>query len=145
MPTLLNAMNRADHLARLERLTPGTKPQWGKMTAGQMLAHMIDIFEVTFAERPVTVRRGFMNSPIGRWLLCNMPLPKNSPTDPEYLNRPAGDFAKDKARVLEYVRRFAEPGRHTFGPSPWVGQMTPAQWAKVHYMHLEHHLKQFGV
>jgi len=145
MPTHLNALKRADHLARLDRLTPEAKPQWGTMTPGHLLSHLIDLYEVTFAERPVAVRKGFMNSAFGRWLLCNMPLPKNSPTDPEYLKRPVGDFEKDKARVLEYIKRFGEPDKHTFGASPWVGQMTPAQWAKTHYTHLEHHLKQFGL
>lgn len=145
MPTLFNAMTRADHMARLERLTPEVKPKWGKMTPGHLLAHLIDLFEVTFAERPVTVRKGIMNSAFGRWLLANMPLPKNAATDPEYLKRPVGDFEEDKARVLDYIKRFAEPDKYTFGASPWVGQMSPSQWAKSHYTHLEHHLKQFGL
>lgn len=145
MKSLLERKACEDHIARLVRLTPDAKPQWGKMSAGHMLAHLIDLFEVTFAERPVTVRKGIMNSALGRWLICNMPLPKNSPTDPEYLKRPVGDFEQDKAKVLAYLKRFEEPANHTFGPSPWVGQMTPAQWAKSHYTHLEHHLKQFGL
>lgn len=145
MGNLLNTTDRENVIARLSKLTPDAKPLWGKMTAGHLLAHLIDLFEVTFAERPVTVRKGFMNSAFGRWMLANMPLPKNAPTDPEYLKRPVGNFEEDKARVLGYINRFAEPNRHTFGASPWVGKMSPEQWAKSHYTHLAHHLKQFGL
>lgn len=147
MPSYLDSQDRANHLERLARLTPDSRPLWGKMTAGQLLALLIDIFEVTFAEREVTVRPGFMNSAFGRWLLVDAPLPfpKNSPTDPEYLKRPTGDFELDQTKVLDYIKRFAEPDRHTFGPSPWVGKLTPTQWAKLHHKHLEHHLKQFGL
>lgn len=145
MKSLLNSAAREQILTRFDRFSESSPRQWGKMTSGQTLAHLIDLFEVTFAERPVTERKGIMNSFLGRWLLSTMPLPKNSPTDPEYLKRPAGDFAEDKARVINYIKRFAEPDKHTFGVSPWVGKMSPAQWAKSHYTHLDHHLRQFGL
>jgi len=115
------------------------------MTPEQVLAHLIDLFEVTFAERPVTVRKGFMNSAFGRWMLSTMPLPKNAQTDPEYLKRPVGNFEEDKSLVREYIKRFATPDKFTFGASPWVGQMTAEQWAKSHYTHLNHHFKQFNL
>jgi hypothetical protein len=145
MKTLLDSAARQSILTRFEKLTESSSPHWGKMNSGQMLAHLIDLFEVTFAERSVTERKGLMNSFLGRWLLSTMPLPKNSPTDPEYLKRAVGNFAEDKAKVLAYIQRFAEPDKQTFGASPWVGKMSPAQWAKSHYTHLDHHLRQFGL
>ena len=144
MKSLLDTTAREQILTRFEKFNETSPRQWGKMSHAQMLAHLIDLFEVTFAERPVVERKGFMNSFLGRWLLSSMPLPKNSPTDPEYLKRPAGNFAEDKARVIGYIKRFAEPDKHTFGISPWVGKMSPSQWAKSHYTHLDHHLRQFG-
>jgi len=33
--------------SRIEQLTPETQPQWGTMTAAQMLAHCSEIQEVT--------------------------------------------------------------------------------------------------
>lgn len=145
MGNLLNEFDRKELSNRLARLTPDAKPLWGKMTPGHLLAHLIDLFEVTFAERPVTVRKGLMNSAFGRWMLSTMPLPKNAKTDPEYLKRPVGNFEQDKAKVQDYIQRFAAPEKFTFGASPWVGQMTPEQWAKSHYTHLAHHLKQFNL
>ena len=144
MKSLLNSAAREQILTRFEKFNETSPRQWGKMSHAQMLAHLIDLFEVTFSERPVVERKGIMNSFLGRWLLSSMPLPKNSPTDPEYLKRPAGNFAEDKARVIGYIKRFAEPDKHTFGISPWVGKMSPSQWAKSHYTHLDHHLRQFG-
>lgn len=144
MGNLLIEKDRTEVSTRLAGLKPDAKPLWGTLNAGRLLAHLIDLFEVTFAERPVTIRKGPMNSAFGRWMLSTMPLPKNAKTDPEYLKRPVGDFEQDKARVLKYIDRFAEPDKHTFGASPWVGQMSPEQWAKSHYTHLMHHLKQFG-
>ncbi|MBL0062662.1 MAG: hypothetical protein IPP40_14550 [bacterium] len=115
MKSLLDSAAREQILTRFDNFTESSPRQWGKMSNGQMLSHLIDLFEVTFAERPVVERKGIMNSFLGRWLLSSMPLPKNSPTDPEYLKRPVGNFAEDKARVIDYIKRFAGPDKHTFG------------------------------
>jgi hypothetical protein len=38
---------------RLNLLTPETKGLWGKMTVGQMLAHLKEAFKVPLSEKPL--------------------------------------------------------------------------------------------
>jgi hypothetical protein len=37
----------------------------------------------------------------------------------------------------------ADPNRRTL--DPWLGMIALREWSKVHGLHLDHHLKQFGI
>ncbi len=147
MKTLFDDAARAAIQSRLLRLTPDSTARWGKFTAPKMLAHLIDSFEVAFAERSVDVKQSFLNTALGRWLFVDapMPVPKNLPTAPEFLVTQPGEFERDKARVLTYLERYGRGENQKFGQSPAFGTLTPQQWAKLNYKHLNHHLTQFGV
>ncbi|HEY3296645.1 MAG TPA: DinB family protein [bacterium] len=147
MNSLFDDTVRAQIRERLEKLTPQHKAQWGKFVPATMLTHLIDTFEVAFAERPVTVKKGFLNSALGRWMVIDspMPWPKGSPTAPEYLESKPGEFVRDKQRVLAYVDRFAKGRGQQWGRSPGFGDLTPEQWSRLNFRHLNHHLIQFGL
>lgn len=147
MKSLFNDSVRQDILTRFDKLTDSSPRKWGNFTPAKLLAHCIDTFEVTFAEREVVVRKGFLNTPLGRWLIIDSPIPwpKGSPTDPEYLKGDPHEFAADKARVRGYIERFAKGSNQKFGPSPGLGYLTPDQWSRLHFRHMNHHLRQFGL
>jgi len=56
------------------------------------------------------------------------------------------DFATEQQRLLASVDRFSAggPAQFTTYPHTFFGPMTPAEWAIMHYKHLDHHLRQFG-
>jgi len=45
------------------------------------------------------------------------------------------------------LERFFENGPRgcTKHPHAFFGQLTPEEWARLMYKHLDHHLRQFGV
>jgi len=45
--------------------------------------------------------------------------------------------------LSELVKNF--PAKTTHPESALLGKMTTANWGRLHYTHLDHHLKQFGV
>ena len=55
--------------------------------------------------------------------------------------------ATPQERLLAQLERFLQGGEAgiTRQPNVFFGPMTPNEWARLQYVHIDHHLKQFGV
>ncbi len=132
--------------ARLDALTPDTPPQWGAMTAAQMLAHCAGIQEVAngkpLRNTPLIAR--LFKGMIRRMVVGEKPYPRSTRTHPQYLQTDERDFDTEKRRLLDALQTFKEtkgqPGRH-----PLFGTMTVEEKGWSAFKHLDHHLTQFGV
>jgi transposase InsO family protein len=74
------------------------------------------------------------------------PFSKSSPTDPKFVISDQRDFQKEKEELKSKVREFQEGGeaKCTRHPHPFFGPLTPYEWGRGMYKHLDHHLRQFG-
>ena len=135
-------------LARIEGLRADAARGWGKMDAAQMLAHVQVAMRVALGE--LKLKRALIGVLFGglakRSLLKPAPFGKNLPTAAEFRVVDARDFAREKAAALALVRRFGEGGAAglTREPHPFFGRLTPEQWDRLQWKHLDHHLRQFG-
>ena len=148
MNNLYEAADRQKILERLGRLREGATRQWGKMDPAQMCAHCVAALEVGAGD--VVKQHSFIGKVLGRFvkgsLLGEKPFSKNSPTDPSFVVTDPRDFARERARLVEIVRRFGEEGAsaadgrmHSF-----FGRLKGDEWGVLMYKHLDHHLRQFG-
>jgi len=134
---------------RMARLKPDSERQWGKMRPAQALAHCSVGMEVSVGLKFPS--RNLIGRLIGRRVLktflAGKPFPRNSPTDKSYVVKDERDFAVERQRLLEFIDRFAGggPAGCTNHPHSFFGHLTPQEWAALNYMHLDHHLRQFGV
>ena len=148
MKSLFTPSERQQILDRLGKLAAGATRQWGKMDPAQMCAHCTVGLEVATGDlvRP----QSFIGKVLGRFAktsaLGEKPFSKNLPTDPSFVVSDPRDFAKENARLVEFVRRFADAG-----PSAadgrihfFFGRLTGDEWGVLMYKHLDHHLRQFG-
>ncbi len=136
-------------ITRLDQLKPGAEAQWGKMNVAQMLAHCKEAFKVPLSEKKLP--RMFMGILLG-WMMKSKlyndtPWGKNLPTAPNFLIKDERNFLAEKQGLIALIRQFyqAGPGGITKYPHPFFGKLTPEQWGKSMYKHLDHHLKQFAV
>src|SRR5262245_39001574 len=140
-------------IARLESLRPDSSRQWGTLTAGEMVCHLADSFHAVLGERPsVTSAETRLSRTLVKYIALHtsLPWPKGVPTRPEVnphkLGTRPGRFETDRAEVVQLVRRFAEPdpavGRHRH---PTFGALSRWEWERWGYIHVDHHLRQFGV
>jgi len=135
---------------RMARLTPASRPEWGKMSVGQMLAHCAIVMTDAVGDtRPPRMLIGRIIGPFARGrLTSNEPIEHNAPTDRKRLI-PTDDREVDaeRARLLSLIDRFSAGGPQgvTTHPHSFFGPMTPEQWAIWMYKHIDHHLRQFGV
>jgi hypothetical protein len=136
-------------IARIDHLSPHSTPLWGKMNAAQMLAHCSVFQSIAMGE--LSPARGLLGKLIGKLVspvfYNDKPLPKNMSTIPEMIMDNEADFEREKAALKQKLKTFHlnGPERCTKHPHPFFGRLTPEQWGKGLYKHLDHHLQQFGI
>src|SRR5919202_5668917 len=93
MKTIWKASTRDELRARLGRLTPGSMPRWGRMTAPQMVAHLADSARMALGDLPVAPKRVPLRyPPLKQLCIYCLPIPKGVPTAPELIHRSPGDW-----------------------------------------------------
>lgn len=152
METLFDPAVRAVLERRVAALRPGSPRLWGRMDAGQMLAHCAHALETATGDR--TLSRGLLARLLGPILaplfrgpmLGEKPFPKDGPTHPELRIRDPRDFEAERRRLLAAMDRFCAGGpeaaaRH---PHALLGRLSGEEWGRLQRKHLDHHLSQFG-
>ncbi|HRX00972.1 MAG TPA: DUF1569 domain-containing protein, partial [Cyclobacteriaceae bacterium] len=133
---------------RIASLTPQSQRQWGKMEVDQMVAHCAETMLVVLDRKKIP--RSFLGYVLGPFFKSSYyndsPVSKNSPTAKEFVITQRTDLDAEKTRLLDLVREFSKGGEAncTKEPHAFFGKLTPEQWGKAMYKHLDHHLKQFG-
>jgi thiamine phosphate synthase YjbQ (UPF0047 family) len=138
---------KKDILDRINKLTPQSQPQWGKMNVAQMLAHLQ--MPIGSALGIYTLPRTLMGKIFGRiarpGMYSEKPFKRNLPTDPSFvMTRHEKDFEKEKQSITVMINDFKEENIKN-EIHPFFGRLTKEQWSKAMYKHLDHHLQQFGV
>ena len=137
---------------RIKKLTLDSSRLWGSMSVGQMLTHCTDQIRICLGELPCRSRGNKFSQGVVRWVALNVPLPmpKNLKTvaelDPnkKYMTQPV-DFQQDfDALLAAYDRMLNLPESSRF-EHPVFGVLSKKNVIKLTDIHLDHHLRQFGV
>ena len=136
----------------LSALRDDTRPGWGKMTAQQMVEHLIWAVEIstgkaeavcTFPEAQRERLKGF--------LYDNRPTPREFQNPVLAAGLPAlryTDVADATAALRPEVDVFLVQASATPGAvrmHPVFGPIAAEEWARSHFKHCYHHLLQFGL
>ena len=136
-------------VSRIDKLQPTSRREWGKMDVAQMMAHCSITMDI--ASGRLNLPRVFLSRLIAPFFKSiytdERPFKKNGPTGKELLVADRRDFAREREQLKVKVRQFSEGGeaRCTRHPHPFFGSLTPQDWSRGMYKHLDHHLRQFGV
>jgi hypothetical protein len=153
MATLFDPAQRQLMLNRLEKLTPNTKPAWGKLTAGNLLPHLADPIRSALGEYDGQLSgQKFYKTKLGRWLVIYAikKWPKSPPTASQFdiskNGRKGTDFEKDRKELFEVIERFGKmPSSTQFKPHAVFGNISYKSWGHLMNKHIEHHCRQFGL
>lgn len=137
-------------ISRINQLTPSSVPQWGKMSAAQMLAHCNVTYELVYDKKhpaPGGFKKFMLKLFVKNIVVSEKPYKKGSPTAPEFLISDAREFEKERDRLVNYIRKTQELGAAHFDgkESHSFGVLTKTEWNNMFAKHLDHHLTQFGV
>ena len=148
MKNLFNASDTDEIILRIEGISPDAQRQWGKMELPQMLAHCGNVLEMAVGN--INPDRQLIGRLIGGFLKFKYteekPFSKGDPTDVHVKVTDVRNFKVEKERLMRLVKQFSA-GREincTRHPHPFFGDLTPADWSRGMYKHLDHHLRQFG-
>ncbi len=135
-------------IARIDALRPASPRQWGKMDVAQMMAHCSAALDMASGRlNPPRVFIGRLIGPLFKSVYINeKPLPRNSPTAKELTFADARDVAREQEQLKMKLRQFYQGGEAqcTRHPHPFFGALSPQDWSRGMYKHLDHHLRQFG-
>jgi uncharacterized protein DUF1569 len=151
MNTLARERCQAEIVRRLRTVRPESARRWGQMSAHQMVCHLSDAFRMARGEKPVSGATGRLQRTLVKWIALYLPLrwPPGILTRPEIDQQFAGtkpvDFAADVAE-LEALLEFTTTREKGFDwpEHPIFGRMSHAAWLRWAYLHMDHHLRQFG-
>jgi hypothetical protein len=138
---------------RIKLLSPDSERLWGKMNVAQMLCHCGDQFRLALGDLKVAGDPPFLGRTLMRWLvLVGVPAPKGKVETMPELNQvksggtPSQGFEEDRKILIDLLDRFlATPESYAFQRHSIFGTMDKSTWGRMAYIHLHHHLQQFGV
>ena len=152
MKSLANPGDVEELRRRLRRLSADSPRHWGRMTAPQMICHLLDAFVMGAPDRPISSRAHLGNRTVIKWIALYAPgrWPKDIRTLPE-IDQVAGGgrspaaFDQDLAALLVAVDAAAADERFFHGRAhPIFGPLSRAAWLRWGWLHVDHHLRQFG-
>jgi hypothetical protein len=151
MKTLARARDRAEILNRVRTVRPESVRRWGRMSAHQMVCHLSDSLRMGTGHKPVSRATSVLQRTVVKWVALYLPLrwPAGIPTSPEIDQECGGtrpvDFAADVAQLEALFALVTAPTRSfDWQVHPIFGRMSDAAWLRWGYVHMDHHLRQFG-
>jgi len=149
--SLARRRDKAELLLRLKNVGPGSQAHWGRMSAHQMICHLCDAFRIVTGDKSVSSATGPMRQTIIKWIALYGPVawPPGIPTVPEVDQELGGtapaNFAEDVAQLEALIENVAAlAGTEIQRAHPIFGMMSETAWLRWGYLHVDHHLRQFG-
>ncbi len=156
--TLANKKDREEIVQRIDLLQNVPKPFLCSMTSQQVVVHMADIMRVATGNKKITTTNRtqrilhwiFTLPIIGRLTSQWLPWPPGVPTHPEFMDTTGGTklstFYEDRSNLITLVYRVGELNdKQPIPEHPVFGKLTTAQWQRLMWKHVNHHLWQFGI
>lgn len=152
MNNILQSTGYQTMLARIDAVQAGDRALWGRMSVNQMICHLADQIRVALGGIKTTDRSNFVSRTVVAWLvLLGVPAPKGKiPTFPGIdqvagKGTPPTELDEDKRTLRAILDEFiAMPDDFAFQHHSAFGKLSKSQWARLIYVHMDHHLKQFG-
>lgn len=147
---LLEEKVKVEIINRSRQLNEDAAPLWGKMNAAEMLHHCAKALQVTL-QQPQSGKPSTLKQSIARYLvLLFVPrLPKGARAphllDVKRNNITGLSFENELAQFANSMELFYRFEDKILTTHPYFGQMSRKQWGVLTWMHIDHHLRQFGV
>ena len=148
--TLADSKERATVVSRLQTLAPDSRRQWGRMTPHQAVCHLSDSFRSMMNPVPIASRSNVFSRTFVRWIALHSGLqwPHGVKTMPEVDQEIGGtkpiEFADDRRELEALIEAFAGRTGATLQAHPMFGRLSTDEWQRWGWLHMDHHLRQFG-
>src|ERR1700738_3770207 len=147
MKSIWENETRQEILTRVRDLSAEKRPQWGRLNAPEMLAHISDQIRMALGDVPARRGSGWMSvPPINYLMIYVVPWPHGAKGPTEAFTTKPVTWDSDLQQLVMLIQRFSEKQDQRSGPEhPLFGKLSGTAWAALSSNHLTHHLRQFGV
>lgn len=152
MKNIIDYSIKTKILQRIEKLNPSASAKWGKMNINQMLCHCADQLRLANGTKSSKFIGNFMLTTVFKWLILTfMKAPKGKIETVKELKQGVGgtkptSFEDDRKALIDLIQNFDESFKtNKTVVHPAFGKMNHWQNGRLAYLHLDHHLRQFGV
>ncbi len=143
---------RNNFIPLLSPLKAADTGRWGKMNAQQMVEHLTDFFRVSTGDIRMPVVSPEEHLPkLRAFLLSDKPFRENTkapvlPEEPQPVRNAGMLQAVEElnAAVQAFFSLFENEPDHST-THPVFGVLNADEWILLHYKHVTHHLRQFGL
>nr|MBI1229688.1 DUF1569 domain-containing protein [Cytophagales bacterium] len=147
--TVLDISAAEGLVSRVGLLKVDTVPLWGTMNAAEMLGHC-NVTNLSVLKWKGTIRKASVRQGIAKFFWMNVlpKFPRNVRGKKVFdmKGQIASDrFEEERKIFVDLVRKFHSHQHPLTAPHPVFGPLNTAEWGKVIYKHLDHHLRQFGI
>jgi len=151
LPNIFDQQTCHQLISRIQKLTPVTQPQWGKMSVSQMLAHCNVSYEYVYEPGKYKPAPAFMKFILKLFVkntvVSEKPYKHDSQTAPDFKINTDKNFEEERSRLINFIEKTASLGPAHFDgkESHSFGKLSATEWNNMFFKHLDHHFRQFGV
>jgi hypothetical protein len=152
MKNIIDDLIKSETIKRIEKLNSTASPKWGKMNVNQMLCHCADQLRFANGTKQSVFVGNLMMTTVFKWLVLTvLKAPKGKIETVKELKQGRGgtyptNFENDKKALTDLIKNFDESFMtNKIVVHPAFGRMSHWQYGRLAYVHLDHHLNQFGV
>lgn len=151
LPNIFDQQVCSQLISRIQKLTPVTQPQWGKMSVSQMLAHCNVSYEYVYETGKYKPTPALMKSMLKLFVknavVSEKPYKHDSQTAPDFKITTDKNFEEERNRLINFIEKTSSLGAAYFDgkESHSFGNLSATEWNNMFYKHLDHHFRQFGV
>jgi len=139
-------------MARIERIAPDAVPRWGALRRDTVIEHLLwaVMHSMGRSTQMPVYGNWFHRRIMGPMFMSGLfPIPHNIQIPKRFRRqgvtmREPGDL-ETLRRLLEEYLNLVQADELDPAPHPLFGEIGIDGWDRVHVLHFEHHLRQFGV
>lgn len=151
MKNILHRNDLDEIIERVKKIQKNDKPIWGKMTPHETLCHTGDQIKLSVGGITSKFQGNiFTTTILKKLILLGVPAPKGKVETTKELKQGVGgtkpiEFEADRKTLISLLRLFDtnfKKGNKIQHPA--FGKMSKKEMGRLVYIHMDHHLKQFG-
>jgi hypothetical protein len=148
------AFLQTNFIPLVRKLLPSQKSNWGKMNAQQMVEHVSDMFSVSNAKKQFPLVSPAEHLPkLKEFLWSEKEFRENTKGPVSIIaEEPVPERHATFTAAIDNLEKEVNDFFHYFSDHagaitvhPVFGELNFEAWVQLHYKHVTHHLKQFGL
>ena len=146
MKTILHPSDAEQIIHRVKQLNASSYRRWGRLSVGEMIYHCTCV-NLAVSGAPPSQKSPSLKQHLLRILVLDIlkKLPRGARGDPEFFSRQVIPFTdQGKEDLLSSIRVFGDKNIIPGGQHHVFGRLSQRNWGRFIWIHLDHHLRQFG-